>query len=380
VKIVIFGLTLSSSWGNGHATLWRGLISALSLRGHEVVFFEKDVPYYATHRDFTSFPRAQLMLYSDWATASPLARRHVINADATIITSYCPDANAAANLTFDVAPGALHVFYDMDTPVTLARINAGEHVEYLPAAGLRSFDLVLSYTGGAALTAVRALLGARRVAPLYGHVDPLTHRPVDAGSGPRADLSYLGTYAHDRQVKLEKLLIGPARACPNRRFMLGGSGYPDSFPWTPNLWFIRHVPPALHPWFFCSSRLTLNVTRAEMAALGYCPSGRLFEAAACGTALLTDSWEGLDQFLRPDEEILIADSTEEALTALERSDEELARIARAGRERVLSEHTSAQRARELIALLEDHPCGESFPQPETAPAFNRSPSPRSSYP
>jgi spore maturation protein CgeB len=344
------------------------------------VFFEKDVPYYATHRDFTSFPRARLVLYSDWATVSPSARRCVINADATIITSYCPDANHAANLAFDAAPGALHVFYDMDTPVTLARMNAGEHVEYLPAVGLRSFDLVLSYTGGDALTAVRTLLGARRVAPLYGHVDPFVHRPVDAGAEPRADLSYLGTYAYDRQVKLEKLLIGPALSCPQKRFVLGGSGYPDSFPWTQNLWFIRHVPPARHPWFFCSSRLTLNVTRAEMATLGYCPSGRLFEAAACGTALLSDSWKGLDQFLHPGEEILIADSTEEALTALEYSDEELARIARAGRERVLSEHTSQHRARELIALLEDHPCGESFLQPETVPAFNRSPSPRNSCP
>jgi len=379
VKIVIFGLTLSSSWGNGHATLWRGLITALSLRGHEVVFFEKDVPYYATHRDFTSFPGAELVLYSNWAGATALARRHVIDADATIITSYCPDANAAANLTFDTSPAALHVFYDMDTPVTLARVNAGELVEYLPAAGLRSFDLVLSYAGGAALTAARSLLGARRVAPLYGHVDPLTHRPVDAGPGPRADLSYLGTYAYDRQVKLERLLIAPARSRPNKRFMLGGSGYPDSFPWAQNLWFVRHVPPARHPWFFCSSRLTLNVTRAEMAACGYCPSGRLFEAAACGTALLSDSWEGLDQFLRPGEEILIANSTEETLSALEYSDEELTRIARAARERVLSEHTAAQRAQELIVLLEDHPCGESFPQPETAPAFNPSLSPRNSY-
>jgi spore maturation protein CgeB len=161
---------------------------------------------------------------------------------------------------------------------------------------------------------------------------------------------------------------------------LGGSGYPDSFPWTENLWFIRHVPPDRHPWFFCSSRLTLNVTRAEMAAMGYCPSGRLFEAAACGTALLSDSWEGLDRFLRPGEEILVANTTEEALDALGYSDEELARIARAGRERVLAEHTSVQRSQELIALLEDQSCGESFQRPETGPEFSPSPSPRSSCP
>ena len=380
MKIVIFGLTLSSSWGNGHATLWRGLICALRARGHEIVFFEKDVPYYAAHRDFTSFPSAKLVLYSDWAAISSMAARQVAGADATIITSYCPDANIAAHLSFDAAPGALHVFYDLDTPITLARVNAGDHVEYLPTDGLHNFDLVLSYTGGAALDSLKSLLGARRVAPLYGHVDPLAHRPVPGDPQRRADLSYLGTYAYDRQTKLERLFIEPARRRRQKCFVLGGSGYPDSFPWTDNLWFIRHVPPGRHPWFFCSSRLTLNVTRAEMAAMGYCPSGRLFEAAACGTAVLSDSWEGLDGFLRPGEEILIANTTEDALNALEYSDEELARIGRAGRERVLGEHTSAHRSQELITLLEDQSCGESFPRPETAPAFSPSPSPRSSSP
>ncbi len=380
MKLVIFGLTLSSSWGNGHATLWRGLIRALISSGHEVIFFEKDAPYYATHRDFTSFPGAQLVLYSDWSTIALVARQHAVSADATIITSYCPDANTAANLIFDSAPAALHVFYDMDTPVTLARVNAGEHVEYLPPGGLRSFDLVLSYTGGGALESLRVLLGARRVAALYGHVDPSKHYPVAHGPGSRKDLSYLGTYAYDRQATLERLLIEPARRNPHRHFMLGGSGYPNGFPWTDNLWFIRHVPPDRHPWFFCSARLTLNVTRADMAAMGYCPSGRLFEAAACGTTLLSDSWQGLEHFLRPGEEILLARNTEDAMLALECSDEELARIARAARERVLSQHTSAQRARDLIALLEDHPCGESFLPLETAPGFNRSPFPKSSFP
>jgi spore maturation protein CgeB len=380
VKIVIFGLTLSSSWGNGHATLWRGLIAALGTRGHDIVFFEKDASYYAAHRDFTSFPSAELVLYRDWAAVSSTAMRQVAGADATIITSYCPDANSAAHLSFDAAPGALHVFYDLDTPVTLARVNAGEQVEYLPTGGLRNFDLVLSYTGGDALDCLKTLLGARRVAPLYGHVDPLTHHPVAGDPQRRADLSYLGTYAYDRQIKLERLFIEPARRRPHNCFVLGGSGYPDSFPWTENLWFIRHVPPDRHPWFFCSSRLTLNVTRAEMAAMGYCPSGRLFEAAACGTALLSDSWEGLDRFLRPGEEILVANTTEEALDALGYSDEELARIARAGRERVLAEHTSVQRSQELIALLEDQSCGESFQRPETGPEFSPSPSPRSSCP
>ncbi len=378
MKIVIFGLTLSSSWGNGHATLWRGLIAALARRGHTVVFFERDVPYYAAHRDFTTFPRAELVLYDDLKRITSVVRRHLSEADVTIITSYCPDANAATSLIFDAAPDAHHVYYDLDTPVTLSRLEAGESVEYLPAAGLRDFDLVLSYTGGAALTAVKERLGARRVAPLYGHVDPETHRPVAVETVRRADLSYLGTYARDRHPTLERLFLEPARRFPGKRFVLGGSGYPQDFPWTQNIWFIRHVAPDRHPAFFCSSRLTLNVTRADMAAMGYCPSGRLFEAAACGTPLLSDSWEGLQHFFRPGEEILVANSTEDALYALDLSDEELARIGRAGRERVLSEHTSAHRAEELLTLLEDIQCGASYPRQETALGFNRSPFPKSS--
>jgi spore maturation protein CgeB len=405
MKIVIFGLTLSSSWGNGHATLWRGLIAALGKRGHEVVFFERDVPYYAAHRDFTSFPQAELVLYRDWAEIASLARRQLGDADTTIITSYCPDACTAARLVFDAAPDALHVFYDLDTPVTLSRLDAGEQVDYLPRGGLGDFDLVLSYTGGTALTAVRERLGARRVAPLYGHVDPDAHRPVAVGNVVRADLSYLGTFAADRQPTLERLFVEPARRMPERRFVLGGSGYPPDFPWTSNIWFVQHVPPDRHPAFFCSSRLTLNVTRSDMAALGYCPSGRLFEAAACGTPLLSDSWEGLAEFFRPGEEILIANRTEDAVAALQLSDSDLARIGRAARERVLSEHTSEHRAQQLLNILgaahaphgsareglpridgeqavlaqkESTSCGASFPPPETAHAFNLSPSPRSS--
>ncbi|MDB6088166.1 MAG: hypothetical protein JWN85_950 [Gammaproteobacteria bacterium] len=375
MKLVIFGLTLSSSWGNGHATLWRGLLAALGRRGHEVIFFERDVPYYAAHRDFTDFPDAQLVLYKDWAEVAQQATRHAGEADAALVTSYCPDTNAATNLIFDSAPAALHVFYDLDTPVTLSRLDAGEVVDYVPTLGLREFDLVLSYTGGAALTEVRRRFGARRVAALYGHVDPRTHHPVASNGRARADLSYLGTYAPDRQATLERLFIEPARLRPAERFVLGGAGYPQDFPWTSNIWFVQHVAPAEHPAFFCSSRLTLNVTRADMAAMGYCPSGRLFEAAACGTPLLSDGWEGLERFFLPGEEILIADTTADALTALDLSDAELARIGAAGRERVLSEHTSAHRAGQLLALLEDVRTSRPEPAKQLAAAVERSCSP-----
>lgn len=352
MKLVIFGLTLSSSWGNGHATLWRGLIRALTRRNHDVVFFERDVPYYAEHRDLTELPGAALVLYRHWPQAQARARSEARQADAAIITSYCPDAKAAAALLRAHAPDALRVFYDLDTPVTLARLEAGETVDYLPDSGLQDFDLVLSYTGGAALDELRERLGAPRVAALYGHVDPLAHRPAPRDERFSADLSYLGTYAADRQPALQSLFVEPARRRPARRFVLGGSGYPPDFPWARNIWFVRHVAPPEHPPFYSSSRLTLNVTRRDMAAMGFCPSGRLFEAAACATPVLSDAWAGIEQFFTPGEEILLAGSAEEATAALDLPAEALARIGRAARERALDEHTSECRAARMLALLE----------------------------
>lgn len=352
MKLAIFGLTVSSSWGNGHATLWRGLIRALATRGVAVTFFERNMSYYAQARDLTRLPGGgTLHLYDEWVDIAPTARAAVMAADATIVTSYCPDAIPAARLMED-APGQT-IFYDLDTPVTLARLGAGETVAYLPLHGLDQFDLVLSYTGGRALTELRERLGARRVAPLYGHVDPQAHAPARAEPRYGADLSYIGTHAADRQLAVDTLFVAPARALADRRFVLAGSGYPDDFPWTRNIWFVRHLPPAEHPAFYAASRLTLNVTRADMKACGWCPSGRLFEAAACGAPILTDTWDGLDTFFTPGEELLTAQTTRDALDALDRGD--LPELARRARARVLAEHTSAHRADELLALLERVP-------------------------
>jgi spore maturation protein CgeB len=353
MKFVIFGLTVSSSWGNGHATLWRGLIRALTAQGHEIVFFERDVPYYAGARDLWQlWDRAELVLYPDWNAAFERARDEVACADVAMVTSYCPDGIAASHLVLDRAP-ALRVFYDLDTPITLARVAAGERLPYLPREGLGEFDLVLSYTGGEALEQLRSLLGARRTAPLYGHVDPDQHRPVPPVEAFRGDFSYLGTYADDRQAALVTLFLAAADRAPERRFVIGGSGYPEDFAWRPNSFFVRHLPPADHPAFFCSSRATLNVTRGDMAALGYCPSGRLFEASACGTAVVSDRWAGLHAFFEPGREILLAQSTDDVMAALDLGPEALARIGRAARERVLAEHSSAHRARELVALVQE---------------------------
>jgi spore maturation protein CgeB len=353
MKLVVFGLTVSSSWGNGHATLWRGLARAWAARGHELVFFERDVPYYAANRDLTQMPGGELMLYREWDDVRARAAQHVREADAAMVTSYCPDGVAATQLVADEARDAAKVFYDMDTPVTLENVREGRPPAYIGARGLRDFDLVLSFTGGAALDELRERLGAREVRTLYGHVDPQVHRRVAAVSNYVCQLSYLGTYAADRQAAVEALLVEPARRRPGLEFLIGGAQYPADFPWTRNIRFVRHMPPSEHPGFFSSSRWTLNVTRRAMAVNGYCPSGRLFEAAACGTPVIGDAWAGLEEFFRPGEEIVVARTTQDVVDALELPDAEVDRIARAAHERVLAQHTSAHRARELEQLLED---------------------------
>lgn len=363
MKLTIFGLTVSSSWGNGHATLWRGLIRALHAQGHQVVFVERDVPWYADHRDLHDLPGGRLLLYRDWQDVLD-QRDQLLDADAVMVTSYCPDAIAATRLIEAEARGT-RVFYDLDTPVTLAALAAQGSVDYYPSEGLGGFDLVLSYTGGPALDQLTAL-GARQVAPLYGHVDPEAHRPVAPVDVYRGDLSYLGTYAADRQPTLDRLFLQPAARAPDRRFVLGGSSYPADFGWQPNIWYMNHVAPPDHPGFFCSSRLTLNVTRADMAAMGWCPSGRLFEAAACGVPIVSDEWPGLDSFFAPGEEILIARTAEDTLAALELSDAELSHIARRARERVLAEHSSASRARDLVRLIENSASRASTPMTAAA--------------
>jgi spore maturation protein CgeB len=361
MKLVVFGLTVSSSWGNGHATLWRGLWRALARRGHALVFFERDVPYYAAHRDLVALPGGELVLYGGWAGILPRATRELKDADVAIVTSYCPDGSAAAALLAE-AGSAVKVFYDMDTPMTLENLREGRAVPYLGPRGLRDFDLVLSYTGGPSLRELHQRLGAQRVDTLYGHVDPDVHRRVAPIETYRSALSYLGTYAADRQAALQALFIEPARRLPELSFLIGGAQYPAEFPWTANIRFVRHMPPPEHPAFFSSSRLTLSVTRRAMAENGHCPSGRLFEAAACGTPVISDWWAGLDAFFVPGREIIVARQTQDVVAALELEDAELARIAAAARERVLSEHTSDHRAAQLERLLdgagEDLACRE----------------------
>jgi spore maturation protein CgeB len=350
MHFVIFGLTVSSSWGNGHATLWRGLLKAMGQRGHTATFYERDVPYYASTRDGWPSPQGiTIRLFESIDDIQQEIARDLTRADVALVTSYCQDGPAVSQKIFD-SNVPVSAFYDLDTPVTLDALRSGEDVGYLPENGLGQFDIVLSYTGGRALNELRSRLGARLVAPLYGWVDPETHAPTASKPEFRSTLSYLGTYAADRQQALEELFVSPARSIPRERFVIGGAQYPDTFPWSENIFFVRHLPPGCHSSFFCSSRTTLSVTRRAMAEYGYCPSGRLFEATACGTPLLSDTWEGLETFFDLGSEILPVHTQQDVVAALSLSDFELVRIGQAARARTLAHHTAEHRVSELEAI------------------------------
>jgi spore maturation protein CgeB len=355
LRIVVFGLTLSSSWGNGHATPWRAIIRGLHAQGHEVSFFEKDVRYYAKRRDFSDWPCSDLVLYESWDQIRRKARAEAAQADAVIFTSYLPDGAKIIDELFDL-PRSLKIFYDLDTPITLNALRAAKgRLDYLRSDQIPDFDLYLSFTGGRILDELRNVWKARKVAPLYGCVDPDTHYGVELPGHFRCFFSYMGTYAPDRQAKLDELFVRPAAQFPNMQFFLAGSMYPENVKKRApkNIRHFEHVSPKDHPALYSSSRATLNITRAEMAAYGHCPSGRLFEAAACGTPLLSDRWDGLDEFFAPGEELVLVESAFEVITTLKRPDAELAAIGGRAKQRTLEQHTGARRAEELVDAIED---------------------------
>jgi spore maturation protein CgeB len=351
VKIIFFGLTLSSSWGNGHATPLRAIIRALHRQGHSVTFYEKDVSYYAQHRDLESPNFCNLHLYSDWNDARGEALSHARECDAVITTSYLPDG-AKVNDELLAVDDSLHVYYDMDTPVTLSRFASSEDLEYVRANQLREFDLVLSFTGGRALGVLRQDYGVRMTAPVYGCVDPDVHFRVNRNANLASDFLYMGTYAADRQAKLDALFFEVARQLPEQKFDVVGSLFPHGLDWPMNVWYKPHATPTAHAALYSSARATLNITRGDMAAFGHCPSGRFFEAAACGTPIATDYFVGIEEFFDTESEVALVQSTEDVIRTLRRSDEKLATMARIARERTLDEHTGEVRARQLIKALE----------------------------
>lgn len=352
MRITVFGLSVSSSWGNGHATLWRGLIRALDQLGHSITFFERDVPYYAENRDLHELPPpSRLVLYDDWTAALPLFRAAIRASDAVIITSYAPDGLAACALARELGAAPV-VYLDMDTPVIIEALESGETLPFVGPRLFADYDLVLSYTGGEAPRILRERLGAQRVEVLYGHADPALYPRVNPQRETRFDLSYIGTYAANRQDAVETLFLAPARARADLRFALAGSLYPEEIEFSANIERLHHLPPPQHARFYADSRLTLNVTRGPMVRMGWGPPGRMFEAAASGVPLLTDAWAGLEDFFEPGREILVARTADEALDAITRPTSELNAIAERAFERLMGQHTSLHRARDLARWLE----------------------------
>ena len=356
MKIVIVGLALTSSWGNGHATTYRALARALAARGHEVLFLERDVPWYAGNRDLPSPSYCRVRLYRDREELAATSAADIADADLVIVGSYVPDGINVTDFVLRTAESCT-AFYDIDTPITLAALRTND-AAYIDRRQVPRFDLYLSFSGGPTLARLETEFGAQRARALYCSVDPDfyfedTDGPLDY------DLGYLGTYSADRQPTLERLLIAPARALADGRFVIAGAQYPDDPALPRNVERIAHLPPSRHPAFYSRQRFTLNVTRRDMIAAGYSPSVRLFEAAACGTPIISDDWPGLDQLFRPGREILIARNTADTLAYLRDLPEiERAAIAARARAVVLQSHTSGHRAIEL-----EHCVAEVMGQP-----------------
>ncbi len=349
LRIVVLGLSLSSSWGNGHATTYRALLRALAARGHDILFLERDVPWYASTRDLTDPAYCRLAFYSGLPDLDRYAGA-IETADVVMVGSYVPNGIAVGRLVQSAARG-IKAFYDIDTPVTVEDLEA-DTCSYLSRELAAGYDLYLSFTGGPILALIERRFGVPAARALYCSVDPDAYAPQRRPT--RWDLSFLGTYGADRQPALHRLLIEPARRAPHLRFAVAGAQYPDDIAWPDNVERIEHVPPSEHPAFYAASRFTLNVTRAGMVRAGFSPSVRLFEAAAAGTAIISDAWLGLETILQPEREVIVATRSEDVLAALLSIPEtRRRRLGQAARRRVIAGHTAVRRAAQLETYLLD---------------------------
>lgn len=349
LRFVVLGLSVTSSWGNGHATTYRGLLRELATRGHDVLFLERDVPWYAENRDMPEPPFCRTELYTTIPDLKDRFAADVRDADIVIVGSYVPEGVDVGRWVVDTAQGVT-AFYDIDTPVTMAKLRAGDH-EYITPELIAAYELYLSFTGGPTLERIENEYGSPAARPLHCSFDPGEYAPM-AGVEPRWDLGYMGTWSADRQPALDRLMLDVARRWAGGRFVVAGPQYPPALQWPANVERLEHVPPARHRRFYAEQRFTLNVTRAAMVEAGWSPSVRLFEAAACGTPIISDAWEGLDTLFTPDREILIAHSRRDVLRWLiDMPESQRRRIGERARERVLREHTAEHRARQLESYV-----------------------------
>jgi spore maturation protein CgeB len=348
LQIVVLGLSITSSWGNGHATTYRSLLREMAARGHRVQFLERDVPWYAAHRDVGHQEGVSVDLYGSVEELRERFADQVRCADTVIVGSYVPEGVAVGDWVLATA-GGLTAFYDIDTPVTLARLARGDR-EYIEPRQVADYDVYLSFTGGPTLRRLEQEYGSPMARVLYCSVDPREYFPEP--QEPSWDLGYMGTYSNDRQPPLERLLVEPASAWNEGRFVLAGPQYPPHLHWPPNVARIEHLPPRQHRDFYNRQRFTLNITRADMIAAGWSPSVRLFEAAACATPIISDRWPGIDTLFEPGREIVLAANPEEVLAALcAMPDEKRVAMGELACRRVLAEHTAAHRAAQLEGYL-----------------------------
>jgi spore maturation protein CgeB len=354
MKFVFIGLSITSSWGNGHATTYRALLRELAALGHEILFLEHDVPYYASNRDMPEPAFCTTRFYSSVDELKSNYEREISEADMVCVGSYVIQGVEVGRWVINTA-GGLTAFYDIDTPVTLAKLERQEF-DYLEPDLIGKYDVYFSFTGGPTLKLLEQKYGSAAARDLYCSVDPELYYPERLPN--LWDLGYLGTYSIDRQPGLEKLLCQTAREMPFGRFVVAGPQYPKHILWPTNVQRINHLPPSGHKKFYNSQRFTLNITRADMIKAGYSPSVRLFEAAACGVPIISDYWKGIETIFEPGKEILISKSAEETLAYLnEITEEERTMIGENARQKTLMYHTARSRAQQLeqytMELLKD---------------------------
>ncbi len=301
LRIVILGLSITSSWGNGHAATYRGLMRGLHERGHRTVFLERDVPWYASHRDLAEPPYGRTFLYDDLEDLRRRFLAEIRSADLVIVGSYVPEGVDVGKFVLNQARGVT-AFYDIDTPVTLAKLRR-QDFEYLDPQLIGEYDMYLSFTGGPTLDKLEETYGSPMARAFHCAVDKAEYYPEPADH--KWLMGYLGTYSDDRQPRVESMLNEPARRLSGRNFVVAGPSYPSGIDWPANVARVDHIPPPEHRHFYNGQRFTLNVTRDDMIAAGYSPSVRLFEAAACATPIISDVWEGIDTLFEPGEEISV---------------------------------------------------------------------------
>lgn len=351
MKIAFYGSSLLSSYWNGAATYYRGILSQLATRGYHTTFYEPDAFERQQHRDIEPPPYAKVQVYEATLEACAAVLDHAAAADIVVKASGVGvfDEELLNGVLDGANRHALKVYWDVDAAATLEEIGAAP--DHPLRRRLPEFDLVLTYGGGPPVVNRYTELGARHCVPVYNALDPDTHHPVEPNERFAADLGFLANRLPDRERRVEEFFLRAAEALPGHRFMLGGNGWHDK-PMPANVRAIGHVGTADHNAFNCTPRAVLNVARDSMASVGFSPATRVFEAAGAAACLITDAWEGIDQFLKPDEEVLVARDGQDVADQLRGLSPERARnIGQAALARVLKDHTYAQRAVQADAIL-----------------------------